>query len=85
LYGSAYAASNTLSPTIGDGNSEIVVDSPDFNLFKTAFGSESDIPAGPPVYDVRLDFNLDAFIDAADFLDLEEQFRGRLGFLKFDQ
>ena len=51
----------------GAVGSEVVVDSPDFNLFKTAFGSESDIPAGPPVYDASMDFNLDGFVDAVDF------------------
>jgi len=43
------------------------VDATDFNLFKNAFGSESDIPAGPPVYDVRMDSNLDGVLDASDF------------------
>ena len=64
LYGAAYGPSNILSGDIGDGNSEVVVDSPDFNLFKLAFGSESDIPLGPPDYNVSMDFNLDGFVDA---------------------
>jgi Bacterial Ig-like domain (group 3) len=54
---------------IGDGNSEVFVDSPDFNEFKNTFGSETDIPGGPgqPFYDVAMDSNLDGILDATDF------------------
>jgi hypothetical protein len=76
LYGSAFAGDNTVSPTIGDGNSEVVVDSPDFNLFKTTFGSESDLPGGPgqPTYNVAMDSNLDGVLDATDFLNFKTNF-----------
>ena len=74
LHGSAASASNTLSPIVGDGNSEVVVDSPDVNLFKSTFGSESDILAGPPAYDVRMDSNLDGVVDATDFATFKTNF-----------
>jgi hypothetical protein len=76
LYGSAYAPSNAVSGTIGDGGSEIVVDSPDYNLFKTAFGSETDLPGsvGQPTYNVAMDSNLDGDIDAADFSNFKSNF-----------
>ncbi len=74
LYGSAAASENVLSPSIGDGNSEVVVTSPDFNLFKNTFGSESDIPAGPPAYNVALDSNLDGVVDATDFSKFKSNF-----------
>jgi hypothetical protein len=76
LFGSAYAPDNTVSGTIGDGNSEVVVDSPDFNLFKQAFGSESDLPgsASQPYYNVSMDSNLDGLVDATDFLNFKNNF-----------
>jgi large repetitive protein len=61
LNGSDYAPDNT--PT------EVVVDAPDFNLFKNTFGAESDLPgdSGQPAYVAALDFNLDGVVDATDY------------------
>jgi hypothetical protein len=39
----------------------------DYTLFASTFGSESDIPDGPPAYIITMDFNLDAFVDAIDY------------------
>jgi hypothetical protein len=76
LYGSAYTPDNTLSSSIGDGGSEVVVDAPDFLLFKNTFGSESDLPGGPaqPTYDVSMDANLDGVVDASDFAKFKDNF-----------
>jgi Bacterial Ig-like domain (group 3) len=76
LYGSAYAPDNTLSGTIGDGGSEVVVDAPDYSLFKAAFGSESDLPGGAdqPYYNVSMDANLDGIVDATDFSKFKNNF-----------
>ena len=63
-----------ISTMIGDGNSEVVVTSPDFNQFKNTFGSESDIPTGPPAYVVSMDSNLDGVLDATDFSKFKNNF-----------
>jgi uncharacterized repeat protein (TIGR01451 family) len=67
LYGSVVNADNIVSNSIGDGNSEVFVDNGDFSQFRNTFGSESDIPAGPPAYNVGFDSNLDGFVDNSDF------------------
>jgi Bacterial Ig-like domain (group 3) len=74
LYGSAVGSENTVSGSIGDGGSEVVVTSPDFSEFKNTFGSESDIPAGPPAYNVAMDANLDGVLDATDFAKFKTNF-----------
>jgi fibronectin-binding autotransporter adhesin len=76
LYGSVAASDNIVSSTIGDGGSEVVVDAPDFSLFKNTFAAESDLPSGPsqPFYDVALDSNLDGVIDATDFAKFKANF-----------
>jgi hypothetical protein len=65
-----------LSVDIGDGNSELNVDSPDFNLFRLTFGSESDLAGGvgQPTYDVSMDSNLDGFVDSIDSLAFRNNF-----------
>jgi hypothetical protein len=65
LYGSVY--DNVLSTTLGDGNSEIFLDLNDYEFFGDTYNSESDIPAGPPAYEMTMDFNLDGFVDLTDF------------------
>jgi hypothetical protein len=67
LYGSADNNDNSISPTFGDGNSEVFVDIGDFNQFRATYGSESDIPGGPPAYNAAYDSNLDGFVDITDF------------------
>jgi hypothetical protein len=73
LYGSD-PSDDTLSATIGDGNSEVVVTVVDFGIFKNAFGSESDLAAGPPAYNVSMDSNLDGVLDLSDFSRLKTNF-----------
>ena len=67
LYGSSVNTDNVISPNIGDGNSEVFVSLTDFSAFRNAFGSESDIPTGPPIYSVALDSDLSGFVDLTDF------------------
>ena len=63
MYGAVH--DNTLSSTIGDGNSEVFLDSNDFNEFVAAFNSGAD--SSLPNYDVAMDYDLDGFYDADTF------------------
>jgi hypothetical protein len=76
LYGSAGSANVLTAGSIGDGNSQVFVNSPDFTVFKNTFGSETDLPGGPyqPYYNVSMDANLDGVLDASDFARFKANF-----------
>ena len=65
LYGSLPGDNSLTSGTIGDGNSEVFVDTGDFSAFSATFGSESD-QSSPP-YNPYMDGYLTGFVDTSDF------------------
>jgi hypothetical protein len=76
LFGSAGSNNVLTAGFIGDGNSEVFVNNPDFTQFRNTFGSESDLLGGPyqPNYDVSMDANLDGFLDAIDYAKFKHNF-----------
>jgi hypothetical protein len=66
---------------VADGGSEVVVDSPDFSLLKTTFGSESDLAGGvaQPAYNPAMDATLDGVLDATDFSKFKTNFGADAG------
>jgi IPT/TIG domain len=76
LFGSAGSANVLTSGSIGDGNSQVFVNNPDFTVFKTTFGSETDLPGSPyqPYYNVSMDANLDGILDAIDYAKFKHNF-----------
>ena len=66
LFGANNPGDISLSATLGNGGSEITVASGGVSDIYAAFGSETDVPGGPPFYNAAYDFNLDGAIDSAD-------------------
>lgn len=59
LLRAAYEAQQSLIPIVGDFNGDRIVDADDYNLWRSTFGSQSDL---------RADGNGDDIVDAADYV-----------------
>jgi len=70
MYGAVH--DNVLSPTIGDGNSEVFLDGNDFIEFARAFNSLED--SSGLSYDVAMDVDLDGYYDGETFTDFATPF-----------
>jgi hypothetical protein len=66
MYGAVH--DNTISSTIGDGNSEVFIDATDFNEFRT-WQDNPGIVSSVPAYAtyVPYDYDLDGFVDSDTF------------------
>jgi hypothetical protein len=72
LYGSLPGDNSLTGGTIGDGNSEVFVDTGDFSAFQATFGSASS--SSSPPYNPYLDGYLSGFVDTSDFSLFQKSF-----------